>query len=320
MEGTEWEKYGVGNYEKCANCMVHCGFEGTAAHRRDQASAEDAADPLRGVKTEGPMAPDIPLDNQRPAEFVFSRHVEHKLSRSGQRQVQHHRRSRQRSKSANALLASRAVRIKRRNLTRSASAANPAPRPCAMPPSGFIATSAAGGSDMERIVGNDPQGRERQVAQRRHLRGDARFHVDGVRRPSPSAARLSRLCPRPCPSTPAIAPDLASGRRPASPSAQAVSVLKRFVPTTISRAMTAVAHAQVRRQRARNADADDAADVALRSSRSIRLRKISHAVRPRSRARRPRRRSGLRAGRPATAMTLTSPYATWRELLTFRLR
>src|SRR5207244_12333630 len=31
MEGTEWEKYGVGKYEKCANCMVHCGFEGTAA-------------------------------------------------------------------------------------------------------------------------------------------------------------------------------------------------------------------------------------------------------------------------------------------------
>ncbi len=30
MEGTEWEKYGVGKYEKCANCMVHCGFEGTA--------------------------------------------------------------------------------------------------------------------------------------------------------------------------------------------------------------------------------------------------------------------------------------------------
>ena len=25
--GTEWEKYGVGKYEKCANCMVHCGFE-----------------------------------------------------------------------------------------------------------------------------------------------------------------------------------------------------------------------------------------------------------------------------------------------------
>jgi hypothetical protein len=27
MEGTDWEQYGVGKYEKCANCMVHCGFE-----------------------------------------------------------------------------------------------------------------------------------------------------------------------------------------------------------------------------------------------------------------------------------------------------
>ena len=26
------------------------------------------------------MAPDIPLDRQRPAEFVFSRHVEYKLA------------------------------------------------------------------------------------------------------------------------------------------------------------------------------------------------------------------------------------------------
>jgi hypothetical protein len=34
---------------------------------------------LRGVRTEGPMAPDIPLDKQRPAEFVFSRNVAEKL-------------------------------------------------------------------------------------------------------------------------------------------------------------------------------------------------------------------------------------------------
>jgi hypothetical protein len=26
------------------------------------------------------MAPEIPLDKQRPAEFVFSRHVEHELA------------------------------------------------------------------------------------------------------------------------------------------------------------------------------------------------------------------------------------------------
>ena len=34
---------------------------------------------LRGVRTSGPMAPDIALDRQRPAEYVFSRHVEIKL-------------------------------------------------------------------------------------------------------------------------------------------------------------------------------------------------------------------------------------------------
>jgi hopanoid biosynthesis associated radical SAM protein HpnH len=80
MEGTEWEKYGVGNYEKCANCMVHCGFEGTAV--ADSVKKPWKLIPLqvRGVKTEGPMAPEISLANQRPAEFVFSRHVEHKLA------------------------------------------------------------------------------------------------------------------------------------------------------------------------------------------------------------------------------------------------
>lgn len=30
METTEWEKYGTGNHPKCADCMVHCGYEPTA--------------------------------------------------------------------------------------------------------------------------------------------------------------------------------------------------------------------------------------------------------------------------------------------------
>jgi len=80
MEGTEWEKYGVGKYEKCANCMVHCGFEGTAVTDSVKKPWKMIPLALRGVKTDGPMAPDIPLDKQRPAEFVFSRHVEHKLT------------------------------------------------------------------------------------------------------------------------------------------------------------------------------------------------------------------------------------------------
>lgn len=29
MEKTEWEKYGVGRDERCAQCMMHCGFEPT---------------------------------------------------------------------------------------------------------------------------------------------------------------------------------------------------------------------------------------------------------------------------------------------------
>lgn len=29
MEKTPWEKYGVGNDPRCANCMMHCGFEPT---------------------------------------------------------------------------------------------------------------------------------------------------------------------------------------------------------------------------------------------------------------------------------------------------
>ena len=30
MEDTAWDNYGTGNYEKCADCMVHSGYEATA--------------------------------------------------------------------------------------------------------------------------------------------------------------------------------------------------------------------------------------------------------------------------------------------------
>ena len=80
MEGTDWDKYGTGNYEKCADCMVHSGFEATAVVDAVKRPWKIAAVTLMGVKTDGPMAPDIPLHNQRPAEFTFSRHVETKLA------------------------------------------------------------------------------------------------------------------------------------------------------------------------------------------------------------------------------------------------
>jgi hopanoid biosynthesis associated radical SAM protein HpnH len=85
MEETDWDSYGVGNYEKCANCMVHSGFEASAVVDSVKHPLKALSVALRGIKTEGPMAPEIPLDKQRPAEFVFSTHVEKRLAdiRSG---------------------------------------------------------------------------------------------------------------------------------------------------------------------------------------------------------------------------------------------
>ncbi len=79
METTDWDNYGVGNYEKCADCMVHCGFEATAVMDTIAHPLKALRVSMNGIRTEGAFAPDIPIDNQRPAEFVFSRHVEIKL-------------------------------------------------------------------------------------------------------------------------------------------------------------------------------------------------------------------------------------------------
>ncbi|HDR9838553.1 TPA: adenosyl-hopene transferase HpnH [Burkholderia multivorans] len=79
METTDWDSYGVGNYEKCADCMVHCGFEATAVMDTIAHPLKAFAVSRKGVRTEGPFAPDISIAKQRPAEYVFSRHVEIKL-------------------------------------------------------------------------------------------------------------------------------------------------------------------------------------------------------------------------------------------------
>jgi hopanoid biosynthesis associated radical SAM protein HpnH len=81
METTDWDRYGTGNYEKCADCMVHSGFEATAVAQTVRKPWLAAAQALRGIRTEGPMAQDISLANQRPAEYVFSRHVETAVKR-----------------------------------------------------------------------------------------------------------------------------------------------------------------------------------------------------------------------------------------------
>jgi len=80
MEDTNWDSYGVGNYEKCADCMVHSGFEATAVNDSLGSPLKMMKIALRGVKTDGDMAPEVDMSKQRPPEFVFSRHVQQKLA------------------------------------------------------------------------------------------------------------------------------------------------------------------------------------------------------------------------------------------------
>jgi len=85
MEETDWDAYGTGNYEKCANCMVHSGYEATAVKDSVRNPLKAATVALRGIRADGEMAPEIALDRQRPAEYVFSRHVEEAMARLGSR-------------------------------------------------------------------------------------------------------------------------------------------------------------------------------------------------------------------------------------------
>ncbi len=89
MEETDWDRYGTGNYEKCAQCMVHSGYEATAVTETIRRPWKAVAQALRGIRTEGPMAPEIPLSNQRPAEYVFSAHVQQALARIRARKPEH---------------------------------------------------------------------------------------------------------------------------------------------------------------------------------------------------------------------------------------
>lgn len=75
METTEWERYGTGNYEKCADCMAHCGYEPTAVNDAVAHPLKTFLTALRGPRTEIPMAEDISLANQRPAEDVYEKVV-----------------------------------------------------------------------------------------------------------------------------------------------------------------------------------------------------------------------------------------------------
>jgi len=80
MDTTDWDAYGTGAYEKCANCMAHCGYEPTAAEAMMAHPLQAAMIAWKGIETAGPMAPEISLEHQRPAQYVFDGQVQLTLS------------------------------------------------------------------------------------------------------------------------------------------------------------------------------------------------------------------------------------------------
>lgn len=82
METTDWDQYGTGKYEKCSNCMAHCGYEPTAA-------MDAVKNPMKlfklnkidKIRTEGPMAPEINLAAARPAIDVHEELVEAEMAK-----------------------------------------------------------------------------------------------------------------------------------------------------------------------------------------------------------------------------------------------
>ena len=81
IETTEWEKYGTGNYEKCADCMAHCGYEPTAANIGFSNPFSMLKLAVRGLRTSGPMAPEIDLSRARPAEEHHQRIVTEQMEK-----------------------------------------------------------------------------------------------------------------------------------------------------------------------------------------------------------------------------------------------
>jgi hopanoid biosynthesis associated radical SAM protein HpnH len=66
MTETDWQRYGVGHHPKCAQCMMHCGFEPTAVNDTVAHPLRALRVALRGPRTDGPMAPELPFHYPDP--------------------------------------------------------------------------------------------------------------------------------------------------------------------------------------------------------------------------------------------------------------
>lgn len=66
MDDTNWDTYGTGRNPKCANCMAHCGYEPTAVNDAAAHPFKALSVALRGPRTDGPMAPELPITYEQP--------------------------------------------------------------------------------------------------------------------------------------------------------------------------------------------------------------------------------------------------------------
>lgn len=69
IENTEWDNYGTGRNPKCANCMMHCGYEPTAIEDTLLHPLKALRVALKGPRTDGPMAPELPI--------IYNKHSDH---------------------------------------------------------------------------------------------------------------------------------------------------------------------------------------------------------------------------------------------------
>jgi hopanoid biosynthesis associated radical SAM protein HpnH len=65
LEETNWGQYGNGRNPKCANCMLHSGFEPTAVNDAFTHPFKALWVYVRGPRTEGPMARELPGEGER---------------------------------------------------------------------------------------------------------------------------------------------------------------------------------------------------------------------------------------------------------------
>lgn len=64
IEETPWDNYGTGRNPKCANCMVHCGYEATAVNDTFRSPLKAMRVAMLGPKLDGPMAPEPDITYQ----------------------------------------------------------------------------------------------------------------------------------------------------------------------------------------------------------------------------------------------------------------